>query len=128
MEPFEILCGIAAVIIALYYFLTLNFDFWKSRGIRGPQPIPIFGNFKDMLFHKISPGDFVTEIYNAYKDEPMIGIFARTTPILIIKDPDLIKNVLIKDFSVFANRGIHTFDKVRIFKGMILVLINLWNI
>jgi cytochrome P450 family 6 len=111
MEFFEILCSIAAVILALYYFFTSTFDFWKSRGVCGPQPIPGFGNFKDVMFNKISTGDYLTEIYKAYKDESMVGIFARKTPILIIKNPELIKDVLIKDFSVFAHRGLPIFKK-----------------
>ncbi|XP_077276291.1 putative cytochrome P450 6a13 [Temnothorax americanus] len=111
MEPFEILCGIAAVIIALYYFLTSSYDFWKSRGVRGPQPTPGFGNFKDIMFNNLSMGDYTTKLYNEHKDEPMIGIFARKTPILIVKDLDLIKDILIKDFSTFANRGLPTFKK-----------------
>ncbi|XP_011862715.1 PREDICTED: cytochrome P450 6B2-like [Vollenhovia emeryi] len=106
MGPFEILCGIAAVILATYYYFTKNFDFWKSRGIRGPAPIPGFGNFKDVMFNNISSGDYLTELYNTYKDEPMIGIFTRTTPLLIVKDPDLIKDILIKDFTVFSHRGL----------------------
>ena len=116
MESFEILCGIAAVILFLYYFLTLTFDFWKSRGVPGPRPIPGFGNFKDVMFTKISPGDYLTKIYNTYKDEPLVGIFSRKTPILIIKDLNLIKDVLIKDFTKFADRGLPIFDKVRILK------------
>ncbi|XP_018356444.1 PREDICTED: probable cytochrome P450 6a14 [Trachymyrmex septentrionalis] len=111
MDSFEILCGIAAVILFLYYFLTLTFDFWKSRGVPGPRPIPGFGNFKDVMFTKISPGDYLTKIYNTYKDEPLVGIFSRKTPILIIKDLNLIKDVLIKDFTKFADRGLPIFDK-----------------
>ncbi|XP_071581356.1 probable cytochrome P450 6a13 isoform X2 [Temnothorax nylanderi] len=86
MEPFEILCGIAVVILALYYFLTSSYDFWKSRGVRGPRPIPGL-------------------------DEPMIGIFDRKTPVLVIQDLDLIKDVLIKDFLVFATREIPISEK-----------------
>ncbi|XP_024880595.1 cytochrome P450 6B2-like, partial [Temnothorax curvispinosus] len=111
MELYGILCGIVALILALYYYLTLNFDFWKSRGVRGPRPIPLFGNFKDVTFSKISAHNYLTKMYNKYKDEPLFGIFAGMTPVLIVKDLDLIKNVLIKDFSTFANRGIPTFEK-----------------
>jgi len=118
MELFEFLFGIVTAIFALYYFLTSNFDFWKSRGVRGPQPIPGFGNFKDVVFSKLSAGDYLAEVYNAYKDEPMIGIFFRKTPILILKDLDLIKDVLIKDFSVFTSRGLPIFEKVRILKAI----------
>ncbi|XP_024867536.1 probable cytochrome P450 6a13 [Temnothorax curvispinosus] len=111
MEPFEILCGIAVVIFALYYYLTSNFDFWKSRGVRGPRPIPGLGNFKDVMLNKISVGDYLTEMYNTYKDEPMIGIFDNKTPVLVIHDLDLIKDVLIKDFLVFPTREIPISEK-----------------
>ncbi|KAL0124310.1 hypothetical protein PUN28_006273 [Cardiocondyla obscurior] len=111
MELFEVLCGIAVAVLALYYYLTSTFDTWKSRGISGPRPIPGFGNFKDLMLGKIAMGDFITKIYNDYKNESMIGIFSSRTPILIVKDLDLIKDIIIKDFSVFANRGLPTFEK-----------------
>lgn len=115
MGSIEILCGIAALIIALYYFLTSTFDFWKSRGVRGPRPIPGFGNIKDVILTRISAGDYLMEVYNDYKDEQLIGIFASRTPILVVKDLDLIKDVLIKDFSKFADRGLFIHEKVRFF-------------
>ncbi|XP_036147431.1 uncharacterized protein LOC105832463 [Monomorium pharaonis] len=111
MGPFEILCGIAAAVLALYYFLTSTYNFWKLRGIRGPRPIPGLGNFKDVMFNNISAGDYLTEMYNEYKDEPLIGIFARKTPLLIVKDLDLVKDILIKDFAIFADRGLPIFEK-----------------
>jgi len=112
MGSLEILCGIAIIIFIIYYYLTWTFDFWKSRGISGPQPIPIFGNFKDTLLAKRSIGDSLMDIYNEYKNESMIGIFSRRQSILVIKSPELIKEVLIKEFSKFSSRGIITHDKV----------------
>ncbi|XP_077269211.1 putative cytochrome P450 6a14 isoform X1 [Temnothorax americanus] len=112
MEPFEILCGIAAVIFALYYFFTSTFDFWKSHGVPGPRPIPGFGTFKNVVLDgKISFNDYVKKLYNDYKDEPLVGIFAGRTPILIVKHPDLIKDILIKDFSIFSERGFVSHDR-----------------
>ncbi|KAL0110962.1 hypothetical protein PUN28_012778 [Cardiocondyla obscurior] len=112
MELFEILCGISTVIIVLYYFLTSTYDFWTSHGVRGPKPIIGFGNFKDVILNKTFLGDFIKNIYDAYKNEPMIGIFTAKTPVLILRDPNLIKDVLIKDFSHFANRGRTIFEKI----------------
>lgn len=57
------------------------------------------------MFGKESFPEFLTTIYNEYKDEQMIGIFFRKRPVLLLKDFDLIKDVMIKDFSKFANRG-----------------------
>lgn len=35
--------GIALTI--LYYYLTWNFDYWKRRGVLGPEPLPFVGSF-----------------------------------------------------------------------------------
>lgn len=112
MEPQGILCGIVVVILTLYYYFTSTFGFWKSRGIRGPRPTVLFGNVKDLMLARKATSDYSTEIYNEYKDESMIGLFARRTPILMVKDPAFIKDILIKDFSSFADRGIPIHEKV----------------
>ncbi|XP_071646279.1 probable cytochrome P450 6a14 isoform X1 [Temnothorax longispinosus] len=111
MEFFEILCGIAAAIFLLYYFFTSTFDFWKSRGVPGPRPIPGFGTFKNVVLGKVSLSGYMKELNNDYKDEPLVGIFAGRTPILIVKHPDLIKDILIKDFSIFPDRWYRSHDK-----------------
>lgn len=71
------------------------------------------GNFQDVMLRKVTAGEYLTEIYNEYKDEPLIGIFDRKTPLLIVKDSNLIKDVLIKDFFKFDDRGLSTHEKVR---------------
>lgn len=114
MELFAIvLCGIVAVIFALYYYYTSTFDFWKSRGVPGPRPIPVFGTFKDVMLKKISIVDYMAKVYNDYKDEPLVGVFVKKSPILIVKDPDLLKDIFIKDFPTFADRGFTVNEKVR---------------
>lgn len=123
MGPFEILCGVGVVILALYYYFTMTFDFWKSRGVPGPEPTPPFGNIKDVLFSRKSMTDYLTDLYHHYKNEPMVGIFARRTPILIVKDPDVIKDVLIKDFSHFADRGIPTHKKVQVLSHVLRLIL-----
>ncbi|XP_011865154.1 PREDICTED: probable cytochrome P450 6a13 [Vollenhovia emeryi] len=111
MEIFEILCGIVAVILLLYYYLTSTFDFWQLRGVRGPRPMPIFGNLKDILFGKISWCNYLMKLCEDYKTESVIGIFAQRTPVLVVKDLDLVKDILIKDFPTFADRGFTIHEK-----------------
>ncbi|XP_046823342.1 cytochrome P450 6a2-like isoform X1 [Vespa crabro] len=109
---FEILCGLTVIILLLYYYLTMTFDYWKVRDVKGPQPIPLFGNMKDIIFHKINMTEYLINIYNFYKDERYIGIFFRSRPILILRDPQLIKNILIRDFSSFPQRAVDVTEKV----------------
>lgn len=108
----EILCGITALVLAFYYYFLSILDFWKIRGVPGPKPVPLLGNLKDVMLMKYSMSDYLKKIYHEYKNEPMIGIFARRTPILVLQDPELVKDVLIKDFSKFANRGLPVLEKI----------------
>ncbi|NP_001352788.1 cytochrome P450 6a14 [Bombus impatiens] len=101
----EILCGLALALIVLYCYLTIRYNFWTSRGVPGPKPTLLFGNIMKSMFGKESLPQLLTRNYNDFKNEPMVGIFLRTVPVLMVKDPDLIKDILIKDFSKFANRG-----------------------
>lgn len=115
----ETLCvGAIVAVIAIYYYFTSTFDFWQSRGIHGPQPMILFGNAKDVMLGRKAMCDYLMEIYNTYKSEPMIGIFVRRTPVLVVKDPDLIKDILIKDFSSFTERGFTTHEKVSLTYSM----------
>lgn len=106
MGYFEVLGGILAIVFLLYYYFTSTYGFWKARGVVGPKPLPVIGNMKPVLTVEMSMGEFLKNIYMKYKNERMVGIFTRRTPVLVLNDPDLIKDVLIKDFSNFADRGV----------------------
>ncbi|KAL2728643.1 putative cytochrome P450 6a17 [Vespula squamosa] len=108
----EILCGLAMIIVLLYYYLTSTFHYWKVRGVKGPPPIPLFGNLKDVVFHKMNVTEFLLNVYNSYKDERFIGFFYRSRPVLLVKDPQLLKDILIKDFSSFTQRALNVTEKV----------------
>ncbi|XP_012273882.1 probable cytochrome P450 6a13 [Orussus abietinus] len=111
MGALEILCGVAAILVLLYYYLMSKYDFWKKRGVKGPEPILFFGNGKDVLLTKISIGTYIHQLYKEFKKEPFIGVFLQRNPALIVNDLDLVKDVLIKDFSNFIDRGVKIFEK-----------------
>nr|QBC73130.1 cytochrome P450 mono-oxygenase [Osmia bicornis] len=108
---FEILLSIAVILIAFYYYAISNFDFWKKRGVVGPTPTPFFGNTMDLIFTNISLRHYIKTAYDQYKNEPMIGLYLMKKPSLILNDPELIKHVLIRDFSKFADRGALVYEK-----------------
>lgn len=112
MSGFEILCGLAALLLAFYYYSTSTFDFWKSRGIQGPKPAFLFGNTIDLMLARISMVAYMQNLYKLYKNEPMVGLYMRGSPVLVLKDPELIKDVMIRDFSKFADRGFAVHERV----------------
>lgn len=100
----EVVGLVAAILVLFYYYSLSALQFWQKRGVNGPKPVPFLGNFKDVFLGKISINDIFLKVYNDYKDEPMIGIYGGHIPHLVLRDPDLIKDVLIKDFSNFVDR------------------------
>ncbi|XP_001603529.3 cytochrome P450 6B1 [Nasonia vitripennis] len=103
----EIIIGLSVLSFIFHYYLTYHFDFWKKQNVVGPKPIPFFGNVKEILFGEIHAGLLMKRYYDQYKSEPMIGIYGNRTPSLILKDPSLIKDVMIRDFNVFPDRGFY---------------------
>lgn len=101
----ETLIGLAIIVYLLYHYSTRNFQYWKNRHVVGPKPLPFFGNFKDFTFNNIHAADFMKLHYDAYPNEPAVGLFYRNHPVLLLRDPSLIKEVLIKNFTTFPNRG-----------------------
>lgn len=107
----EILIGVIALLSALYYYLTSTYNFWKSRGVPGPEPVLFVGTIQDLFFARRSLGCYLKKIYDEYRDEPMVGIYTRRDPVLVLNDMDLIKTILIKDFSSFSDRGMEFYEK-----------------
>lgn len=112
MDYFELLLGIAAILLAIYYYYTSVYDTWKNRGVPGPKPSMFFGNFVEVFLKRQAVATIVKNLYNEYRSEPVFGIYEGTSPILVINDLNLIKDVLIRDFSLFVDRGFKVLEKV----------------
>ncbi|KAJ8718391.1 hypothetical protein PYW08_002628 [Mythimna loreyi] len=95
------------IVSFLYYFFTRNFNYWKARNVKGPTPIPFFGNCIDIFFRRKHIGMLFSELYNQYPDEKVVGLYRMTAPTLLIRDLDIVKQVLIKNFDSFPDRGVH---------------------
>ncbi|XP_072766998.1 cytochrome P450 6a22-like [Anoplolepis gracilipes] len=55
---------------------------------------------------KITIAESLQMIYKEYEGYPFVGIYELTTPVLLLRDPKLIKYVLVKDFACFQSRGV----------------------
>lgn len=66
----------------------------------------------DVVLRRKGIYDVIFEVYNnqKFKHESFYGIFLFHKPVLFIKDPELIKRVLVKDFHSFNNRYSSTGD------------------
>ncbi|XP_026741279.1 cytochrome P450 6B6-like [Trichoplusia ni] len=106
MDVYYIPLVVIALFYAVYYFFTRNFNYWKKRNVRGPEPVPFFGNMKESALRQKNVGIVIHEIYKNFPEEKVVGIYRMTTPSLLIRDLEILKHIMIKDFDLFADRGV----------------------
>ncbi|XP_063829896.1 cytochrome P450 6B6-like [Ostrinia nubilalis] len=98
---------LSVVLVAGYFYCVKNYDYWKKRGVPYVQPVVIFGCTIDPFLQRRSMTELFVEWYKKYPDEKVVGLFEGTKPCLLIRDPELVKRVLITDFVSFHERGLH---------------------
>lgn len=101
----EAILVILGLLWLAYKYYTSKYTYWKDRGIPYVEPHFPFGTEKDFLFHTASFGEHYQNHYNKYKTEKMIGLYMLNRPFLLIRGPELIKHMLVKDFNHFVDRG-----------------------
>jgi len=110
------------VLAAVYVYFKVSFNYWKKRNVPYAKPTFPFGNFGDMLFGKTSIGHLFANIYKELDGEMYGGTYALTKPGFIFRDPDIIKNVLVKDFSSFHDRGFYMDEELEPLSGHLFML------
>lgn len=100
-----IFCIVVALLTAFYFFTKRNYDYWERRNIKTlPNVNYLMGHFKAIFFRERSFANLMLDLYNQ-TTEPFAGIYGVFRPILLVRDPELIQSILVKDFNNFVNRG-----------------------
>lgn len=101
VDKFVLLIGAFTIIC---WFLKRNYSYWDRMGFKTlPDYAYILGHFNKFFKKRIQLSDFISHIYKS-TDEPFIGIYGLLRPMLFIRDPELIRLIMIKDFSHFSDR------------------------
>jgi cytochrome P450 family 6 len=103
---FYLISVIAVVFFGLYFYVTRNFNFWQKLGIPYVRPKPFVGNLMNCVLLKTTIGEQLQRIYNEHRDKSYVGIFSFDKFCLFIRDLELVKNILVKDFKTFMDRTV----------------------
>ncbi|XP_014481499.1 PREDICTED: uncharacterized protein LOC106747956 [Dinoponera quadriceps] len=120
----SIMIAIITTVVAAYLFMTRKFNYWKKRGVFEIKPSPFMGNFADCIMQKRSPGFIMKNLYNQANNQPYVGFYIFDKPCLLIRDPEILKNILVKDFNYFSNRYSSTSKQDSLGSSSILLLKN----
>jgi cytochrome P450 len=120
---------ITAIFIGLYFYVTRNFKFWHKLGIPYVKPTPFVGNLKECVLLKTTIGEQLQRIYKENSDKPYVGFFWISKPSLLVRDPELVRNILVKDFHTFMDRKLSAKEKIDPIFGNSLPLLkgSLWR-
>lgn len=103
------LLGVAVALV--YHFYQSIYTYWARQGVPHEAPVPILGNMKG-VGTKYHSREIFQRIYNQFKGKgPIAGYYLFFQRVAMILDLDLVKQVLIKDFKTFQDRGV--FNNVR---------------
>ncbi|XP_049792580.1 cytochrome P450 6k1-like [Schistocerca nitens] len=100
----EVLLGLALLLLVVYRHVTAQFDYWARRGVPYLKPEPFFGNIRDFVLMRKSYAEVFGRLYNDSDPHPVVGFFFQARPALLVRDPEMVKLVLIKDFTHFPSR------------------------
>nr|CAD7406662.1 unnamed protein product [Timema cristinae] len=101
----------SSVCLFLYWYFTSTYNFWKKKGVPFLKPKFFWGNSKNTILRKTSLYDHIIFLYNQFPSKKMAGIYQIRNPVLLLRDPDLIRQVLIKDFDSFQDRNFPVNEK-----------------
>lgn len=108
----EFLIFIATVLLLHYVYLLWNKDYWEKRGVFCPKSDLLLGNLPGQITGKRNMFYELDDLYQKYKkDHSLIGLYNFRSPRLLIFDPELLRDLLVKYFKYFqANEFTNRID------------------
>ncbi|PNF30179.1 putative cytochrome P450 6a13 [Cryptotermes secundus] len=113
---------VASVLSVVYAYFKWSFSYWKKRDVPYVEPSFPFGNFGEATLALKNIGYVNRKLYTRLEGHRYGGVYMVSSPLLFLRDPDLIKDVLVKDFSTFHDRGVYMNEEVEPLSGHLFSL------
>lgn len=111
MENLDTIFLIGVVLGLLFWFIKWKFTYWQRNEIPFlPPKFPL--GFIAIPRSKQQFSLRLASVYEKYRNQgPFVGLYFFIKPVILLTDVNMIRNVLIKDFSMFASRGVFVNEK-----------------
>lgn len=98
---------IGLLMILLYVWMRNCYSYWNKRGFKSAVGSFPFGNLTGVGSKRTS-AEALVELYEQHKhDNDYLGMYLLITPAILAISPEFIKNVLVRDFTYFQDRGFY---------------------
>lgn len=97
---------------SLYKLIFQHWNFFAKNDIKVIRGLPFLGTQYDILIGKKASPESFADIYNAYPNESVVGIYTiGGQPMYVIRDVEMIKKITTKDFDHFVNHRFNVEQK-----------------
>lgn len=102
---------IIVVILLIYFYFKKKFSFWDKSGFPSiPGKFPM-GSVSEMGF-SVHASDLLKRFYDQHKGKaPGVGMYFMTQPAFMPTEPELVKDILVRHFETFHDRGFYYNEK-----------------
>lgn len=94
-----------AIALLLYHLVTRNFAYFLSKPIPFVTPTILLGSNGPVLFRRTDASSWLKKLYNTFPESKVMGFFSLWKLAYIIRDPELIKTITVKDFDYFTDHS-----------------------
>ncbi|KAJ8911310.1 hypothetical protein NQ315_017004 [Exocentrus adspersus] len=105
-----ILLVVVTSLLVTWAYVRYSYGYWKRRNVPYLEPKFPFGNSNSLIPKGIAIGILSKEFYNRFKTmgrDMVGGVYIGIEPKLVVLNPDLIRDILVKDFQSFTDRGVY---------------------
>uniref|UniRef100_A0A182F9V7 Uncharacterized protein n=1 Tax=Anopheles albimanus TaxID=7167 RepID=A0A182F9V7_ANOAL len=97
---------LGSLAMVYYYLVVVGQRYFVERGVAHEQPSSVLGNGSDFLLRRRHFTDVIEQLYRRFRRHRFFGYFDFLSPIYVIRDLELVKQICIKDFDHFLNHRI----------------------
>lgn len=101
-----LICAFLLALLYIYHIFKNSYSFFDRHGIPYIKPTFVFGNAKDWILMKKPLPIVHYELYKKLEPHRFAGVFTGLKASIMVRDPELIRNMLTKDFTHFYDRGL----------------------
>ncbi|XP_053680546.1 probable cytochrome P450 9f2 [Anopheles nili] len=94
---------IVSFLAVVYWYITRNDKYFHDKPIPWLAAEFLFGSSRRLLLKKISFHEFIIDIYNKFPLVKVFGMMETMKPTFVVRDPELIKRIGVRDFEYFMN-------------------------
>ncbi|XP_055619247.1 probable cytochrome P450 9f2 isoform X2 [Toxorhynchites rutilus septentrionalis] len=98
--------AVGVIILSIYHYVAKQYEYFLTKPVPCVKPTFGFGSTAPTLFRTMDISSLVKKLYNAYPDSKISGFYDLLRPIYILRDPEVIKKIAVKDFDYFTDHQV----------------------